>query len=170
MVLTDQVRGGEEKDETPNRVRRRAVLALGAALAAGAAGGCGLLRGEPDEPPPPDPLLPLADEAVGLAALHRLAATDFPDRAGTLTPIAEAHDAHAKELARIMATPAPSPAASASAGAAAGTVEDRIEALRVAEKAGYEAAVQACLATPAHRAAPVGTIAAARATHLEALK
>jgi len=173
MVLTDQVRGGEEQDETPNRVRRRAVLAVSAALAAlavGAAGGCGLLDREPDEPPPPDPLLPLADEAVRLAAVHRLAATDFPERAATLTPIAEAHDAHARELSRIMATPAPSPAASASAGAEAGTVEDRIEALRVAEKAGYEAAIQACLATPAHRAALVGSIAAARATHLEALK
>jgi hypothetical protein len=170
MVLTDQVRGGDEKDETPNRVRRRAVLALGAALAAGAAGGCGLLGGEPDEPPPPDPLLPLADEAVRLAVLHKLAAADFPDRAATLSSIAEAHEAHAGELSRIMATPAPSPAGSASAGAEAGTVEDRIEALRVAEKAGYEAAVQACLATPAHRAALVGSIAAARATHLEALK
>ncbi|MDG4823642.1 hypothetical protein O7635_17445 [Asanoa sp. WMMD1127] len=143
------------------------MLAFGAALAAGAAGGCGLLDREPDEPPPPDPLLPLADDAVRLATLYRSAATDFPDRAGVLTPIADAHDAHARELARIMATPAPSPAASASAG---GAVEDRIEALRAAEKTAYDAAVQACLRTPAHRAVLVGSIAAARATHLEALK
>ncbi|MEV4622923.1 hypothetical protein AB0J74_29945 [Asanoa sp. NPDC049573] len=146
------------------------MLGFGAVLLAGAAGGCGLLDRGPDEPPPPDPLLPLADEAGRLAVSYRLAATDFPDRAATLTPIAEAHDAHAKELARIMATAAPSPAGSASAGAETGTVEDRIEALRVAEKAGYQAAIQACLAAPAHRAALVGSIAAARATHLEALK
>ncbi|MEV0718589.1 hypothetical protein [Asanoa sp. NPDC050611] len=170
MVLTDLVRGGDEKDETPIRVRRRAVLALGAVLVAGAgASGCGLLDDEPDEPPPPDPLQPLADDAVRLAGLHRAAAVAFPDRAAVLTPIAEAHEAHAKELARIMATAAPSPAASASASGA-GTEEDAVEALRVAEKAAYESAVQACLRTPNHRAALVGSIAAARATHLEALK
>ncbi|WP_245871347.1 hypothetical protein [Asanoa hainanensis] len=151
------------------RVRRRAVLAFGAALTVGAAGGCGLLDREPDEPPPPDPLLPLADDAVRLAALHRSAAAELPERAAALTAIAEAHEAHARELARIMATPAPSPAASGSAGTPA-TAEERIESLRVAEKAAYEAAVQACLRTPNHRAALVGSIAAARATHLEALK
>ncbi|GAA1898807.1 hypothetical protein GCM10009687_80400 [Asanoa iriomotensis] len=171
MVLTDLVHGGDEKDETPNGVRRRAVLALGAVVLAGAgASGFGLLDHEPAEPPPPDPLQPLADDAVRLAGLHRAAASDFPERAAVLTPIAEAHDAHAKELARVMATAAPSPAASASASAAAGSVEDAVEALRVAEKAAYESAVQACLKAPNHRAALVGSIAAARATHLEALK
>ncbi|GIF67058.1 hypothetical protein Ais01nite_50930 [Asanoa ishikariensis] len=146
------------------------MLAFGAALTVGAAGGCGLLDRTPDEPPPPDPLLPLADDAVRLAALHRSAAAELPERAAALTAIAEAHDAHAKELSRIMATPAPSPAASGSVAASTPTAEERIESLRVAEKAAYEAAVQACLRTPNHRAALVGSIAAARATHLEALK
>jgi hypothetical protein len=171
MVLTDLVRGGDEKDKDPTRVRRRAVLALGAVLVAGAgASGCGLLGDDPAEPPPPDPLQPLADDAVRLAGLHRAAAVEFPERAAVLTPIAEAHEAHAKELGRIMATAIPSAAASASASAGAGTVEDAVEALRVAEKAAYASAVQACLRTPTHRAALVGSIAAARATHLEALK
>jgi hypothetical protein len=169
MVLTDQVHRRDEKDEALKGVRRRAVLALGAALAVGGAGGCGLLDREPDEPPPPDPLRPLADDAVRLAALHRSAAAEFPERAAVLTPIADAHDAHARELARIMATPVPSPAA-ITPGPADGTVEERVAALRAAEKAAHDAAVQACLRTPGHRAALVGTIAAARATHLEALR
>jgi hypothetical protein len=168
MVLTDDVRSSDEKGKTLHRVRRRAVLAFGATVAVGGAGGCGLLDSKPDTPPPADPLLPLAGDAVRLAALHRSAAADFPDRAPTLTPIAEAHDAHARELTRVMATPAPAPSASASAAGTA--VEDRIEALRAAEKAAYDLAVKACLATPDHRAALVGSIAAALATHLEALK
>jgi len=168
MVLTDLVRDGDEKDKDHHRVRRRAVLALGASLAMGSVAGCGLLDRDPDPPPAPDALLPLADQAVTLAGLYGLAAADFPDRAATLTPIAEAHAAHAQELARIMATPAPSP--SAAAGTAADGIEARVETLRTAEKAAYDAAVAACLAAPDHRAALVGSIAAARATHLEALK
>jgi len=176
MVLTDLVRSGDETDEDHHRVRRRALLALGASLAMGGvagASGCGLLDRDPDPPPPPDALLPLADQAVTLAGLYGLAAADFPDRAPTLTPIAEAHAAHARELARIMATPAPSPSAAAgtaTAGTAADGIEARVETLRTAEKAAYDAAVAACLAAPDHRAALVGSIAAARATHLEALK
>ncbi|GIF77638.1 hypothetical protein [Asanoa siamensis] len=165
MVLTDEVHGGDEKDETPRRVRRRTVLALGAAVAVGSASGCGLLDREPAAPPPPDPLQPLADDAFRLAALYRAAAAELP----TLTAIADAHEAHGRELSRIMAVAVPSPAASASPGTGA-TAEERVEELRVAEKAAYEAAVQACLKTPNHRAALVGSIAAARATHLEALK
>ncbi len=107
---------------------------------------------------------------VRLASLHRSAATDLPERAATLTAIADAHDAHARELSRIMATPAPSPAAPSASAAPSSTPEERIEALRVAEKAAYDLAVQACLRTPSHRAPLVGSIAAARATHLEALK
>lgn len=146
------------------------MLAFGAALAVSSAGGCGLLDREPDQPPPPDPLLPLAADAGRLASLHRSAATDLPERAATLTAIADAHDAHARELSRIMATPAPSPAAPSASAAPSSTPEERIEALRVAEKAAYDLAVQACLRTPSHRAPLVGSIAAARATHLEALK
>jgi hypothetical protein len=169
MVLTDQVARSDKEDEPPNRVRRRAVLALGAALTVSSAGGCGLLDREPDEPPPPDPLLPLAADAVRLAALYRQAATGLPARAAVLSPIAEAHDAHARELARVMATPAPAPSSSAPS-AATGAEAEQIEALRAAEKAAYDSAVRACLAAPPHRTPLVGSIAAARATHLEALK
>jgi len=164
MVLTDQVRSADTRDETHQRVRRRTVLALGAAAAVTGVAGCDR---EPPAPPPPDPLLPLATDAVALAGRYRLAAADLPDRAPTLTPIAEAHEAHAAELARLMATPTPpAPSAAPSADGA----DARLEALRAAEKAAYDAAVEACVDAPAHRAALVGSIAAARATHLEALK
>ncbi|WP_018253630.1 hypothetical protein [Salinispora mooreana] len=119
------------------------------------------------EPPPPDPLAPMVDEALALAAAYRDAATTHPTLASRLTPITEAHAAHAAELARItkVALPSATPTASTPADSDA-----TLTGLRELERAAGESATQACLAAPAERAALLASIAAARASHLEALQ
>ncbi len=140
-------------------------MALGGAAAP--LTGCDLFDRD-QEPPAPDALEPLAAEALALEARYRAAATAAPALAERLTPIADAHRAHAEELRRVIGRPAPSgtPAAAGSASAPdAGLTE-----LRRAEQEGRTNAARACAEAPAERAALLGSIAAARATHVEALK
>jgi hypothetical protein len=128
--------------------------------------GCGLFDGDPEPPPPPDPLQPVLDEALALAAeCDRLAVTE-PDLAARLTPLASDHRAHATELARLIGAEIPSTAPSASAPAVGGSRADLRKAVQAAQRTATTAARQA----PAARAALVGSIAACRATHAEALK
>ncbi|WKU04707.1 hypothetical protein [Micromonospora sp. HUAS LYJ1] len=152
---------------------RRTVLRAGALLAVGVAAvpltGCGLLDRD-DPAPPPDPLEPLAAEARSLADRHRAAIAADAGLAGRLTPIAEAHAAHADELRRVIGRPEPSAAASPGPSAAGGDRAAVLAALRSAEQSGRDNAAKACADAPADRAALLGAIAAARATHLEALR
>ncbi|MGC5329473.1 hypothetical protein [Micromonospora sp. DT62] len=148
-------------------LRAGALLALGGAAAP--LTGCGLLDRDDDPAPGPDPLTPLLDESLRLAAGHRDAAAAYPALAGLLTPIAEAHRAHAAELARLIGVPLPS-ASAAGSPAAPGDQTAARAALREDERAAREAATRACAAAPAERAALLASIAAARATHVEALR
>ena len=149
---------------------RRAVLRTGALIAAAAATtsatGCGLF-GDDEPDPTPDPLTPLISGALDLAARHEAAAASDPELAERLQPIAQAHRAHAAELARVTGTALPSGTPTSSGPPSGGT---GLAGLRGAEKQGQEAAVQACAVAPAKHAALVGSIAAARATHVEALR
>ncbi|MFI7487598.1 hypothetical protein ACIBXA_04350 [Micromonospora echinaurantiaca] len=148
-------------------LRAGAVLVLGGATAP--LTGCDLL--DRDDPAPgPDPLAPLVDEALRLAAGLRAAAGAHPELADRLTPIAESHQAHAAELARVIGTPLPSAPAPSPSEPAAADPDAALAGLREAERAGRETATRACAAAPAERAALLGSIAAARATHVEALK
>ena len=165
VVLTSRVHTGSHEQAG---VRRRAVLrAVAGAAAAAPVASCGWLDDSPDPPPAPDPLAPLVAETAMLAARYASAATAQPTLAAWLTPIAEAHTAHAAELSRLTGTALPSTMAVVStSGSPARTLDE----LRQTETAARDAAVAACLSAPVDRAVLVGTIAAARATHLEALK
>ncbi|MEH0840838.1 hypothetical protein V6U81_00380 [Micromonospora sp. CPCC 205711] len=149
------------------------MLRAGALLAVGGAAvpltGCDLFDG--DEPaPPPDPLEPLAGESGELAARHRAAVAADPGLADRLTPIADAHAAHADELRRLIGRPAPSGSAAPGPSTTAADRDTLLADLRAAEQRGRDNAVRACATAPGERAALLGSIAAARATHLEALK
>ncbi|MGC5017817.1 hypothetical protein [Micromonospora sp. DT47] len=149
------------------------MLRAGALLAIGGTAvpltGCDLFDG--DEPaPPPDPLEPLAGESRELAARHRAAIAADPGLADRLTPIADAHAAHADELWRVIGRPVPSGSAAPTTGAAGTDPDSLLAGLRDAEQRGRETAAKACAAAPGERAALLGSIAAARASHLEALK
>ncbi|MFI7022486.1 hypothetical protein [Micromonospora sp. NPDC049900] len=157
---------------------RRTVLRAGALLALGGAAvplsGCGLFGGD-ERTPEPDPLDPLVDEAWSLAAGLRAAATAHPDLAARLVPLAESHEAHAAELARLTGAATPSGSAvptgaSWSPAVPPGEPAAALAALRQAERSGRESAKAACAAAPAERAAVLGSVAAARASHLEALR
>ncbi|MFC3740619.1 hypothetical protein [Paractinoplanes deccanensis] len=147
---------------------RRWVLGTAAGVGAAALTGCGLFDSDDPEPPKaPDPLEPVLAEALALAAAYDQAVVTQPGLRTRLAPLAEDHRTHAAELSRLIGEPMPSaPAPSASAAAAATTVA----ALRQAEQAAQRTAVAACKVAPADRAGLLGSIAACRATHAEALR
>jgi hypothetical protein len=156
MVLTD-------------RVDRRQLLgaAAGTAVAASTLAGCGLFDDDPDPAPQPDALQPLLDEALRLAAAYDRVAVAQPGLRKRLSPLAEDHRAHAAALAALIGVTLPSAAASAAPG---GDAAQTVAALRKAEQAAQKTAVAACRTAPAQRVALVGSIAAARAAHAEALR
>ncbi|MFG2046271.1 hypothetical protein ACGFIW_02415 [Micromonospora sp. NPDC048935] len=174
MVLTCRVGIGRttQRDQASGHSRRK-LLRAGALLALGGAAvpltGCDLFDREDEPAPPPDPLRPMVDESLALAAAYQASASAHPDLAGRLDPIAEAHTAHATELARVIGVALPSGAATPTTAPAADRAR-ALAALRGLEKAAQQSATAACAAASAERAALLGSIAAARATHQEALK
>jgi hypothetical protein len=150
------------------RHTRRRVLGSAAAMALSAptVAGCGLLDDEPDPGREPDALQPVLDEALALAARYDRTAAAQANLSGRLTPLAADHRAHATELARLIGVTAPSADPSASAPMAAESLAD----LRKAEQNAMRTATAAAKVAPADRAALVGSIAACRAAHAEALK
>jgi hypothetical protein len=150
--------GSASRGHTRRRVLGGATL--GAAL--WTAGGCGLFDGEPDPPPPPDALQPVLDEALTLAAAYERAAVTRPE----FTSLAADHRAHATELTRVIgAAVVPQPSASAAAAGPATPAE-----FRAAEQAALKTVSALAKTAPADRAMLVGSIAACRATHAEALR
>jgi hypothetical protein len=151
----------------PGISRRRALgMTAAAGLAVAGPSGCGLFDDEPEPLPEPDPLQPILDEALALALAYERAAIAQPSLAARLSPLAGDHRAHAAELARVIGTVAPSAAPSASAAAVAQTTAE----LRKAEQAAQRTATAAARTAQPERAGLVGSIAACRATHAEALK
>lgn len=134
--------------------------------------GCDLLDRGPDNPPATDPLAPLAAAAQELAVRYEAAIAAYPPLVERLDPVARAHRAHAAELARVagVSLPSASVGGGSPSGAPAGDAKATLAGLRAAEQEGRTAAAQACLSAPADRAALLGSIAAARATHLEVLR
>ncbi len=175
MVLTCPVGMGKttQRDQASGHSRRK-LLRAGALLVLGGAvtplTGCDLFDRDDQPPPPPDPLRPMVDESLTLAAAYQSSATAHPELAARLNPIAEAHTAHARELARVLGVALPSTAPAAPTTAPAANPAGALAALRALEKTAQQSATAACAAAPAERAALLGSIVAARATHQEALK
>jgi hypothetical protein len=151
---------------------RRSVLAAGtlAVAAAGLASGCSVLG--PDEPEtikPPDAeaLRAVAGESLDLASRYDEAIARTPDQADKLTAIRDAHREHAAAIGRSLdasVAPAPAPTPSAS-----GSGSGLVRALQSAERAAAERATTACMSVASYYAPLIGAIAAARASHAEAL-
>ncbi|MEH1128066.1 hypothetical protein [Micromonospora sp. CPCC 206061] len=142
------------------------------AVAAYPLAGCDVFESEPEPAASPDPLAPLLAATLDLAARHEAAIAAYPALADRLTPVLEAHRQHATELAKVTGAASASPAAPAASASAApaGDATATLAALRTAEQQGQKAAADACLAAPAARAALLGSISAARATHLEVVR
>ena len=153
---------------------RRGVLGVAAAtLGSSALAGCRIFDSGPDRPSAPDPLQPVLDEAVALAAAYDRAAAGQPGLAKRLTPLAADHRAHIAELTRVIGGTVRSAGASGASSGSPGPGTDAkvaLAELRTAEKSAQRTAATACRTAPAARAALVGSIAACRATHAEALR
>jgi len=143
---------------------------LGAGLAATTLAGCGVFDDKPAPAATPDPLQPLLDEALALAGAYDRAAAAQPALSARLTPLAADHRTHAADLAKLIGVSASASAAASAGPAVENAAADPVAALRTAELTAQKTAVAACLAAPADRAGMVGSIAACRATHAEALR
>jgi hypothetical protein len=137
--------------------------AAGVTLSGTALTGCGFFGDDPEPPPGPDPMQPVLDEARALAARYDQLALSQPDLAPRLTPLGDDHKAHIAELSRLIeASPAPS--------ASAPAVRTSIAELRTAEQQAQRTAITSARTAGPDRAALLGSIAACRASHVEALR
>jgi hypothetical protein len=151
---------------------RRAFLrgVAGLAVAGAAVAGCDFFGGGGSGPQieQPQPLLNFLTATIALADRYDATMTAVPALAATLTPIRDAHRAHVKALAAALGTTAPSsPGGPATRPPTDGP--SAMAALVAAEKAGRDDAVATCLASVPRYAPLLGSIAAARATHLEVM-
>jgi len=141
-------------------VSRRAALRLGAFAALVPVAAC---TPEPSEPPPPDPLAALAQQARSDAKLASAIAAAQPDLAAAATEISKARTEHARVLQAEVdrATPPPSPPSSSSSKAPEPEVpadgnKALVDALTSAEKA----AADLVPSVPRYRAGMLGSVAA----------
>jgi hypothetical protein len=158
---------------------RRAVLGAASGAVAGVVSGCSWLETDPPPPLPPDPLEQLLATARALAERYQQVSATHPDLAGRLRPLHRAHLAHVETLLRTIGRPelaAPTGASGAWATPLEGTARpdpdrtaDPLAELRAAERSARAEAARACLAGPPERAALLGSITAARASHAEVL-
>lgn len=175
MVLTCPVATGRTtRHQEAAGYSRRKLLRTGALVALGGTAvpltGCDLFDRGDGKPSAPDPLEPLAAESAALESRYRAAIATDSTLTDRLTPIADAHRAHAEELRKVIGRPAPSGAPAATPTLTATGPDGVLTELSQAEQQGRKNAAKACVAAPADRAALLGSIAAARATHVEALK
>jgi hypothetical protein len=150
--------------------RRRTVLAgllAGAGvLATGSLSGCNPLGGG-GPPPPPSALTGFLTGTSVLADRYDATLSVYGGLTATIGPIRDAHRAHASALAQLLGVAPPSPAAGP---VPPDQLPVAIAALMQAERSAHDEAVAACLAASTRYVALLGSIAAARATHLEALR
>jgi hypothetical protein len=148
-------------------VLRAAVAAVGLA-GVGATAGCDLFGGgDSDDIVVAPEHAELLAGTVALGDAYDDAISRVPSLTAQLTGPRDAHRAHAEALARALATSVPSSNSTAGGGADPAAT---LTALAEMENRGLEAAREVCLSAPDRLASLVGTIAAARACHLEVLR
>jgi len=155
---------------TSRRTFLRGVAGIVGAAAAGAAlTGCGIFGGGggPDQPEQPQTLLDFLAATSALADRYDATISEIPALIGALTPIRDAHRAHVRALSDALGTTAPPSGPPATRPPSDGPAATA--ALASAEKSARDDAVSACLAAAPRYAPLLGSIAAARATHLEVL-
>ena len=147
----------------------RGVAAVAGLAGVGAAAGCDLFGGNtgPDESDVPPELIELLTATVALGDAYDNAIAKAPSLSGLLTAPRDAARAHAQALAQALNKPAPQ---GATPGAGQGDPTALLAGLVDAETKGEDAARTACLSAPPRLAPLVGSIAAARACHLEILR
>lgn len=147
--------------------------ALAGATTAGTLTGCSWLAPVPPPPLPPDPLAPLLRSNRRLTGHYQAVLAVHPELTDLLSPLVAVHTAHAAVLLDLVRRPAATPPAGGWVQSPATNVPaeaaDALAMLRAEEEAARDEAAQACLAAPPERAALLGSICAARASHVEVL-
>lgn len=154
---------------TSRRAFLRAALAVTGIGLAGTStlAGCDLFGSGGSTTPPTAELDGLLAHTVALGHQYDATMSAVPDLAALLTPLRDAHRAHAEAIAASIGRPIPPAAPDASA-----PPTDRraaLAALRTAEKAAQAESLAACLGANARLAPLLGSITAARASHQEVL-
>jgi hypothetical protein len=135
-------------------------------VAASTLAGCDLVGGG-SGPAPPHPLTGFVGSTIAIAALYDATFAAHPDLTAALAPVREAHRQHIDALIHAAGTSLTTP--TPPAPKVAGAPQQAVAALAAAERKGRDDAVAACLANVARLAPLLGSIAAARASHLEVL-
>jgi hypothetical protein len=148
----------------------RGVLGVTGVASVSLATGCGLLGDGSQTPPPPDPLVGFLQDTTALADLYEAGLAAVTTLGPVITGPRNAHRAHARALAQAIGVAAPRPSGTATAAAPGSDRASVLAGLIAAENKARDAAVEACLSAAARLAPLVGSIAAARATHLEVLR
>jgi hypothetical protein len=171
------VRMGEERRGHSRRTVLRA--AVGGAVGAVGLAACDSPRPAAQRQRVPDPLNPFYLDTAALLGRYEATIATQPGLTERLGPLRDTHRAHLQALAREIgpgldapstggqASPAPSTGGQAptvGVGAPAS-----LSTLLAAEKDAAAAARAACLRAPSYRAALLGSIAAARASHVVVL-
>jgi hypothetical protein len=174
MVFTVAVRMAYGDRGGQPGVPRRQVLrlaAIGSAVAGTAlASGCNPLATAVRWHDVPDRIAELRSSAVDLAGRYDRVIDRHPELADLLTPLRDAHRKHVEALDRELGQPDRTRPTDTDASAAPS--EDAaaaVAALRVAETTGVRQATEVCVTGPSWHSGLVGSIAAARASHVEAL-
>jgi hypothetical protein len=146
----------------------RGVLAVAGLAGVGSVAGCDLIGGssDADDPDVPPEITELLTATVALADAYDGAIARVPSLAERLTPMRDTHRTHAQALAQALAEPTPASATADGPSDPAAALAELVDA----ETRGLEAARSACLAAPARLAGLIGSMAAARACHLEVLQ
>lgn len=167
--FTFRVRGREDE---PVGTRRRALLAGGLAGTAAALAGCwkSSSGGGSGAKGRSHPLAGMLTGTLALVARYDATIAAQPALAARLAPLRAEHWTHATALGAAMGQAVPSGAASPSGAAAPTDARTVLATLRAVETAAQRDAVSACLASAPGYAALLGSIAACRATHVEALQ
>ncbi len=148
----------------------RGLVASVSVAGVGLATGCDLIGGSSGSPADtPHALEALLRETAALGDAYDAGIKAVPELATVLSGPRDAHRAHANALAQAISAATPKPGSSPTSRVA-GNREAVLASLVSAETQGRDSAKQACLSTGARLAPLVGSIAAARACHLEILK
>jgi hypothetical protein len=154
---------------------RRAFLRRALGLAAvgpfgvgvlGSLAGCDVFGGRKVDPPP-DNLDGFIRATAALGDRYDAAIRAVPALSESLVPIRDAHRAHTRALVDATGV-SPTPPAASAAAVRAGR-DQALAALATAETEARDEAVNACMSASARMAPLLGTIAAARAAHLEVI-
>lgn len=146
----------------------RGVVAVTGLAGVGSLAGCDLFSGSSDKDIVPPEITALLAQTAALADAYDAAMARVPALAPRLTPGRDAHRAHVQALAAALDQPVPT----SGTGTAQPPADDErsvIAYLIDAETTGLADARNVCLSAPGRLAPLIGSIAAARACHLEVL-